>query len=158
MGWVFFVTLFAATLCFPPGNLFSQLVCSGDACACDKEKALETNFDVEKPVHVTGVLIEAASQLPFVFDDTIIEVRRPETRTVIVHVKVNKEGQFNLGLLPAGKYRLIAAREKQNGKLERMPLADQPAPMSCTGDSSCKVLAIQHLHGTDLPFEFCPPQ
>jgi hypothetical protein len=152
------LALVAITLCFLPDNLFSQLVCSGDACTCDKEKAPTTNFDVAKPVHVTGVLIEAASQLPFVFDDTVIEVRNPETRSVIVHVKVNKEGQFDLGLIPAGKYRLIAAREKQNGKLERMPLADQPAPMACVDDSACKVLAIQHLHGTDLPFEFCPPQ
>ncbi len=141
-----------------PMPLFSQLVCSGDACNCEKEKAPTTNFDVAKTAHVTGVLIEAASQLPFVFDDTIIEVRNPQTRSVIVHVKVNKEGQFDLGLIQAGKYRLIAAREKQNGKLKRMPLADQPAPMSCSDDSACRVVAKQHLHGTDQKFEFCPPQ
>jgi hypothetical protein len=107
---------------------------------------------------VTGVLIEAVSQLPFVFNDTIIEVRNQETRAVVVHAKVDKEGQFDLGLIAAGKYRLIAAREKPNGKLERMALANQPSPMSCIGDSACRVVAIQHLHGTDLPFEFCPPK
>ena len=95
---------------------------------------------------------------PFVFDNTVVQVRTIKDKGVIVTTTVDAQGQFDLGIIPAGQYRLIAARRLENGKLERQPLADQPKPMKCPSESDCSIEAIQHIHGTDLPFEFCPPQ
>ena len=137
---------------------FGQLVCTGDACSCENETTPPPNFSVSKAAHVTGTLIEEESGAPFAFENTIVQVRTIKERLAIVTATVDSRGQFDLGIIPAGQYRLIAARRLQNGKLERQPEADQPKSMACTGGSDCSITAVQHLHGTDLPFEFCPPQ
>jgi len=144
---------------FPSNLAFGQLVCTGDACSCENEKTPPPNFSVSATVHVIGKLIEEQSKAPFVFENTVVQVRTIKDKLAIVTSTVDSNGQFDLGIIPAGQYRLIAARRLQGGKLERQPLADQPKPMSCSGASSdCSITAVQHLHGTDLPFEFCPPQ
>jgi hypothetical protein len=76
----------------------------------------------------------------------------------LITVPVNDQGLFDLGVVPAGEFRLIAARKKADGSLERLPETDQPKRMICTEESECKVIAVQHIHGTDHPFEFCPPK
>jgi hypothetical protein len=133
------------------------LICTGDACSCENEKTPPPNFTVTKAVRVTELLIEEHGA-PFVFENTIIQVRTEKDKAVIVTASVDSQGKFDLGIVPAGQYRLIAARRFQNGKLGRQPEADQPRPMVCTGEADCSITAVQHLHGTDLPFEFCPPQ
>ena len=149
---VFGATLFASTASF------CQLVCTGNACSCDHEKTPPPNLSVTKLAHVSGILVEETTGLPFVFENTIVQVRTVGEKSVIATAAVDSQGGFDLGIIPAGQYRLIAARRLQNGKLERQPLADQPKPMECSGESDCSIRAIQHIHGTDLPFEFCPPQ
>jgi hypothetical protein len=149
------VVAFIAVL-FGYSAAFGQLVCTGDACSCENEKTPPPNFSVSQSVHVTGKLV-AESGYPFVFENTVVQVRTPKEKRVLVTATVDSLGQFDLGIIPAGEYRLIAARRLQNGKLGRQPLADQPKAMSCSGVSNCSITAVQHLHGTDLPFEFCPP-
>lgn len=149
---VFGAMLFASTASF------GQLVCTGDACSCDREKTPPPNLSVAKLTHVTGTLVEETTGLPFVFENTIVQVRTAGEKSVIATDAVDSQGGFDLGIIPAGQYRLIAARRLQNGKLERQPLADQPKPMECSGGADCSIKAIQHIHGTDLPFEFCPSQ
>jgi hypothetical protein len=144
---------------FPSNLAVGQLVCAGDACSCENEKTPPPNLSVSATVHVIGNLIEEQSKAPFVFENTVVQVRTIKDRHVIATSTVDSNGKFDLGSIPPGQYRLIAARRLQDGKLERQPLADQPKPMSCSGAlSDCAITAVQHLHGTDMPFEFCPPQ
>jgi len=143
---------------FPSSFAFGQLVCIGDACSCKNEKTPAPNFSVSSSVRVTGKLILENTGAPFVFENTVVQVWTINARTVIVAAKVDSQGQFDLGIVPPGQYRLIAAQRLQDGKLERQPGVDQPMPMSCSGASDCSITAVQRLHGTDLPFEFCPPQ
>jgi len=148
-----------AAAMFFPLSLLGQLVCIGDgACSCDKEKIPSPNLLVAKSAHIVGTLIEEQSGLPFVFENTIIQLRDPKTMAVLVETHVKMDGQFDLGTVQAGVFRLIVARKLNDGRLGRMPLADQPKKMTCMNDSTCRIEAIQHLHGTDLPFEFCPPK
>jgi hypothetical protein len=144
-------------LMFGSTAAFGQLVCTGDACSCENEKVPPPNLSISQSVHVTGRLI-GANGYPFVFENTVVQVRTIQEKRVIVTTTVDSLGEFDLGIISAGQYRLIAARRLQNGQLERQPLADQPKPMSCSGRSDCSITAVQHFHGTDLPFEFCPPQ
>jgi hypothetical protein len=151
-----FIAFIAAL--FESTAVFGQLVCTGNACSCENEKTPPPNFSVSQSVHVTGKLI-GENGYPFVFENTVVQVRTIMEKFVIVTATVDSHGQFDLGIIQTGQYRLMAARRLQNGKLERQPLADQPKPMSCSGGSSdCSIKAVQHLHETDLPFEFCPPQ
>jgi hypothetical protein len=140
-----------------PMSLWSQLICIGDACSCDKEIDAPPNLSIAKPVRVQGVLLDDLGAV-FAFENTIVQVRNPKTKTILISVSVDAKGQFDLGIVPAGEYRLIAARKKMDGNLVRQPLMDQPKAMSCSSDSPCWIQAIQHQHGTDLPFEFCPPK
>ncbi len=149
------VVAFIAVL-FGSTAAFGQLVCSGDACSCENEKRPPPNFSVSQSVHVTGKLV-GENGYPFAFDNTVVQVRATNEKRVLVTATVDSMGQFDLGIIPAGDYRLIAARRLQNGKLGRQPLADQPKAMSCSGVSDCTITAVQHLHGTDQRFEFCPP-
>ncbi|MGB6688528.1 MAG: carboxypeptidase-like regulatory domain-containing protein [Terracidiphilus sp.] len=147
----------AVALLLAPAAGFGQLICTGDACSCEEEKTPPPNFSVSKAVHVTGLLVDETGA-PFVFENTIVQVRTVKEKAVIVTSSVDSQGRFDLGIVPAGQYRLIAARRLQNGTLERQPLADQPKPIACPGEADCSITAVQHIHGTELPFEFCPPQ
>ena len=140
-----------------PMSLWSQLICLGDACSCKNEKDAPPNLSIGKPVRVQGVLLDDVGAV-FAYEDTIVQVRNPKTKRVLISVSVDAKGQFVLGTVPAGEYRFIAARKKKDGTLVRQPLMDQPKPMSCSSDSACWIEAIQHQHGTDMPFEFCPPK
>lgn len=142
---------------FVSAAAFGQLVCIGDACSCDHEKTPPPNLSIAKLTHVRGTLVEETTGLPLIAENTIVQVRTVGEKSVVVMAVVDSQGHFDLGMIPAGQYRLIAARRLPNGNLERQ-LADQPKPMECSGESDCAVSAIQRIHGTDLPFEFCPPQ
>lgn len=148
--WAFGVAAILAT-----GPAFSQLICEGNSCACDQEKAPLPNFSVASSVHVVGRLVDETG-VPF--EDAVIQLREPRSNTVIATVEVNRQGQFDLGVVPKGLFRLIAARRTKNGALERLPGMDQPKLMTCSAERDCAVDAVLRVHGTDLPFEFCPPQ
>ena len=145
-----FTTLFLATTA-----AFGQLICMGDACKCENEQAPPPNLSVAQAVHVTGKLTDELG-IPFVFE--IVQVRTIKEKAIIVTAAIDSHGRFDLGIVPAGQYRLIAARRLQDGKLERQALAGQPSPMSCSGEHACSITAIQHIYETELPFESCPPQ
>src|SRR5580658_5369256 len=129
-----------------PATTFGQLVCLNGECSCDDERAPLPNLSVSRPVHVTGTLVDDVGA-PFVFENTIVQLRTAKNKVVIVTVSVDRQGRFDIGVVPAGQYRLIAARRWDNGKLSRQPLFDQPKPMTCSGESDCLITAVQHQHG-----------
>jgi len=142
----------------------AQTVCTGTPAECIeaqkqlcKDEPAPPNLVVDKSVEVSGVLVDD-SEAPFVFENTIIQLRDSKTQRVLLELPVNLKGQFNLGVVAPGSYRLIAALRGKEGNLRRLPLAEQPKLMTCVGEGDCRVEAVQHIHGTDNPIDFCDPK
>jgi hypothetical protein len=139
-----------------PANLQCQLICllNGN-CSCENEK-VSPNLTITTPVTLTGVIYDA-SGATILFDKTLIQIRNPKSNQVLFSAALDEKGRFNLGNVPAGSFRLVAlwAQEK---KLRRLPLFDQPKQAVCSSRSECHLEIILALHGTDLPYEFCPPK
>jgi hypothetical protein len=150
-----------------PTFLISQIVCyttDGKPCPPDpemkycREEVVTPNLSVAKAAHVSGILVEEKTDLPMVFKSEIMQLRDPKSMVILISVSVSENGLFDLGVVPAGEYRLLAVRKKADGSLERLPEIDQPNRMVCTEESDCKIYAVQHIHGTDWLYEFCPPK
>ena len=155
-----------------PSILYSQWICIGkdgkpctdkdvDAMVCQPEKA-PANLTVAHDVRLQGTLLDsigAAVDFDKVIPDshTIVQLRNPKTRETLFAVPLSANGVFEFEVVPAGTYRLIVVWMK-NGKLLRLPLADQPSEMSCTADKECRVTAVIGFHGTDNPIDSCPPK
>ena len=139
-----------------PANLYCQLICNPpEICSCDKEK-VSPNLTIASPVKLTGALYDA-SGAPIRFNKTIIQVRDAENNKVLSSAALNEKGRFDLGTVPAGRFRLIAMWEKEKG-VARLPLFDQPKPVSCSGENVCNLEIVLESHGTDQRFESCPPK
>ena len=88
---------------------------------------------------------------------TTIQVRKPWKNTVLFSSIIDEQGRFDIGLVPAGKYRLVIFWIKDK-KVSRLPLFDQPKPMVCSSENECKLKIELELHSTDQQFEYCPPK
>jgi hypothetical protein len=134
----------------------AQFICVlGKNCSCEDEK-VAPNLTVAQSVRFEGTLFDSTGA-PIAFKKTIVEVVSPNTDKVLAAASLNEEGRFDLGVIPAGKFRFIAVRE-QNGNAKRLPLFDQPSPVVCPSTGNCEVKIVLKVHGTDQPFEFCPPK
>jgi hypothetical protein len=146
-----------------PAGLKGQLLCidarngrsiEGD-CSCKGEK-VSPNLTIARPVKLTGSLFDETGA-PIRFNGATIQVRDPSKNNVLFSAKLDQQGRFDLGMVPAGKYRLVAFR--MEGKMaSRLPLFDQPKPVACSSGNECKLDILLVVHGTDQPFEFCPPK
>ncbi len=144
---------------------FSQTICispDGKPCPpdpnmrwCDDEKVLP-NLSITKPVKLIGVLFDSTGA-PITFEKTFIQIRDSQSKTVLLSTQLDEKGRFDLGTVPAGKYRFLEVRLK-DGKLQRLPTADQPKNLFCSGDKECNLKIMIHFHGSDNPIEFCPPK
>ncbi|MGD0940806.1 MAG: hypothetical protein ABR905_13960 [Terracidiphilus sp.] len=146
-----------------PLALKGQLLCidarngrstEGD-CSCEGEK-VSLNLTIAKSVKVTGALFDVTGA-PIQYNESIIEVRDPLKNKILSSVVLDEQARFDLGVVPEGTYRLVTY--KKNGKkTSRLPLFDQPKLMFCSGESECKLRIVLTIHGTDQPYEFCPPK
>jgi len=144
-------------------SLDGQLVCidldNGQShegtCSCKYEKVYP-NLTIARPVKLTGYFFDQTGA-PISFNKTVIQVRSPKDDSVLFSTELDQQGRFDLGAVPAGTFRLIAfwIHEK---KVTRLPLFDQPKPVSCSSDNKCELSIVLAIHGTDLPYEFCPPR
>jgi hypothetical protein len=155
-----------------PSILYSQWICIGkdgkpctdkdvDEMVCLPEKA-PANLTLAHDVRLQGTLLDstgAAVDFDKVISDshTVVQLRNPKTGETLFDVPLRANGGFEFEVVPAGTYRLIAVWMK-NGKLRRLPLADQPSEMSCTADKECRITAVISFHGTDNPVDSCPPK
>jgi hypothetical protein len=146
--------IFAAVLF--PAVLQGQLICNPPSiCSCENEKVLP-NLTIERPVKLTGSMIDP-SGAPIQFHKTMIQVRNPGNNEVLFSAVLDEQGRFDLGTIPVGSFRLIAFWV-QGEKARRLPLFDQPKPVSCSSENECELKIVLALHGTDQQFEFCPPK
>jgi len=132
-------------------HLCGQLVQIGrtnNSHACEKVK-VDPNLFVETPCSVNGIV-----QDPFdtKVTRTRIEVRRygsalkqrPYKQTL-----TDPGGRFSLGVLPAGRYRLLVFA----------PGFQQPRLARCSGRTSCDVKIVLEAANTDtFPESICPPK
>jgi len=144
-------------------GLNGQLLCidtrngrstEGD-CSCKGERVTR-NLTVAGPVKLTGSLFDGTGA-PIRYNQTIIQVRKLQKNKVLSSAVLDQQGRFDLGTVPAGEYRLIAFR-MEGKKVSRLPTFDQPKPVSCSSEHECKLEIVLAMHGTDQPFEFCPPK
>lgn len=144
-----------ATFLLPPG-LQGQLICNPpEICSCEKEE-VSPNLTIGTAVRLTGVLFDA-SGAPIQFNRTIVQVLNPKNNEILSSATLDEKGRFDLGVVPAGRFRLIAFWSQEK-KARRLPLFDQPKALSCTGENECHLQILLALHGTDQRFEFCPPK
>jgi hypothetical protein len=87
----------------------------------------------------------------------MIQVRNPGNNKVLSSAVLDEQGRFDLGTVPAGRFRLIAFWT-QAKKVSRLPLLDQPESVYCSSENECELKIVLVLHGTDQRFEFCPPK
>ncbi|MGB0062844.1 MAG: hypothetical protein WBP85_00225 [Terracidiphilus sp.] len=143
----------AVAVCIP---LRAQFICvPGTNCSCDDEK-LSPNLTLLQSAKLDGALFDPTGT-PMGFENTFVEIRDPGKNKVLASALVDGNGRFDLGQIPRGTFRLIALL-RQNGKVRRLPGFDQPAPLSCPVGTQCHVTILLKIHGTDQPFEFCPPK
>jgi len=91
------------------------------------------------------------------FNMTTIQVRHAWKNKVLFSAVLDGKGRFDLGTVPAGKYRLVAFWI-DGKRVRRLPLFDQPKPVSCSAEVNCKLDIVLELHASDQQFEFCPPK
>ena len=122
---------------------------------CADEKVMP-NLSVAKPSRLSGILLDPTGA-PITYKDTLVQIRNPQTGTVLFSASLDGKGQFDLGTVPAGEFRFIALLIK-DGKFNRLPLADQPTALSCNNETACNLKIVIHFHGTDDPIDSCPPR
>jgi len=134
----------------------AQFICvPGHNCSCDDEKVLP-NLTITQPVTLEGTLFDQ-SGAPIAFEKTFIQVRDARTNNALASAQLDSEGRFDLGKIPRGTFRLIAFRQKGE-VVSRLPLFDEPQSITCGAAVECKVKITLKIHGTDQPFETCPPK
>jgi hypothetical protein len=121
-----------------------------------KAEASPPNLSVASPARLTGALLDPTGA-PIVFEKIMVQIKAPKTDTVLRSVPVDGKGHFDLGLTPAGQFRLIAMVLK-DGKPGRLPLAEQPRALTCPNENDCRLEITIRFHGTDNPIDFCPPK
>jgi hypothetical protein len=144
------------TILLLPSSLQGQLICNPpELCSCEKEE-VSPNLTIATTVRLTGALFDA-SGAPIQFNRTIVQVLNPKSNQILTSAILDEEGRFDLGIVPPGRFRLIAFWSQEK-KVIRLPLFDQPKPVSCRGEDECHLEILLALHGTDQRFESCPPK
>jgi len=122
---------------------------------CADEKVLP-NLSVAKPVKLSGVLLDETGA-PIIYDRTFVQIKDLKTEKVLFTTELDGEGQFDLGAMPAGKFRFLVVWLK-DGRIRRLPIADQPNDLFCSAENVCYLKIVIHFHGTDKPIDCCPPK
>ena len=125
-----------------PGLMVTPLPVS----ECPNE-TVAPNLELTKSTHVFGALQD---QTTAAFAESKILLRRYQTPSMIVDVKTvttNAKGNFDLGTLSAGKYRLLSSPTRAFA---------QPEKLECWGQQECKLDITLMANPTDLPYAACP--
>jgi hypothetical protein len=98
-------------LAFLPSGLQCQLVSvSGEDNFCKNEK-VSPNLTVTAQIRLTGAVFDQTGA-PIHFNTTTIQVRDPQENKVLFSAVLDERGQFDLGAIPVGTYRLILFQMK----------------------------------------------
>jgi hypothetical protein len=139
--------LFLSTVIIAP-RLQSQLVQIGpsDSNFCEKAEPLTPNLRVSEIARILGTLVDD-SGAPFKASRVELRIyvsakQQSSVKTVIT----DEHGQFDLGRVARGQYRLLASSTRAFA---------QPQTLACTV-KECKFDIKLHANPTDLPVSVCP--
>jgi 5-hydroxyisourate hydrolase-like protein (transthyretin family) len=108
---------------------------------------VEPNLVLDWSTHVTGKLQD---QTTAPFKKSQIVLQRYEQSSSFVEIKTittDESGKFDLGVLEAGKYRLLASPHRGFA---------QPEFFECTSEFNCRMEVTLKVNPTDLPYAACP--
>lgn len=129
-------------------RLLGQLVQVGpsDPNFCEKAEHLTPNLRLVEMAHISGILVDD-SGAPFKTShvELRIFVSAKQQRSVKT-VVTDEHGQFDLGTVDPGEYRLLASATRAFA---------QPQALVCTVND-CKFNIKLHANPTDLPLSICP--
>ncbi|MGA7908720.1 MAG: carboxypeptidase-like regulatory domain-containing protein, partial [Candidatus Sulfotelmatobacter sp.] len=113
------------------------------------EETVTPNLELANRTRVAGQLKDATGA-PFA--DSKVHLRMAGAKGKFVAyrtVTTNKEGQFDLGFVDAGKYRLLPAPNRG---------FKQPKEVRCYEGRDCELNLVLLANPTDQPFAGCPIQ
>jgi hypothetical protein len=139
--------LFLSAVMITP-RLQSQLVQIGpsDPDFCEKAEHLIPNLRVTEITRISGTLVDN-SGAPF--KASRVELRiyiSAEQQSSVKTVVTDEHGQFDLGRVEPGQYRLLASATRAFA---------QPQTLACTV-KECRFDIKLHVNPTDLPTSVCP--
>lgn len=129
-------------------RLQGQLVQVGpsDPKFCEKAEHLTPNLSVAEMAHISGILVDdSGAPLKTSHVELRIFISAKQQRSVKT-VVTDEHGQFDLGTVDPGQYRLLASATRAFA---------QPKTLACTG-KDCKFNITLHTNPTDLPLSICP--
>jgi hypothetical protein len=141
------VLLFLSTVMIT-SKFHSQLVQIGpsDPKFCEKAEHLTPNLLVAEIARISGTLIDD-SGAPF--KTSRVELRiytSAKQQSLVKAVTTDERGQFDLGTVGPGQYRLLASATRAFA---------QPQTLTCAV-KECKFNIKLHVNPTDLPTSICP--
>jgi hypothetical protein len=122
---------------------------------CREIEAIEPNLRLREATHLRGRITLRQHQYPPLPDAFVpLEKSQVELRTYIsqskqISVKVTttgEDGTFDLGVVEAGKYRLLASPNRNMG---------QPGLLECA-NKECNLEISLQMNPTDMPVAACP--
>jgi hypothetical protein len=86
-----------------------------------------------------------------------VVIRDRSSKSELRKVNSSSRGEFKFADVPAGAYRPVLFKT-MNGRKLRPAGFDQPTEQRCGNEQSCFLNITLAEHGSDLPYEFCPPK
>jgi hypothetical protein len=113
------------------------------------EETVRPNLELKERQHVFGELKDP-SGAPFIDSKVILRVADAKGKFVSNRsVSTDKEGQFDLGQVDAGKYRFLPGPNRG---------WKQPRMVECREGRDCEIKLVVQLNPSDQPFAGCPIQ
>ena len=144
------------------GLLFSQTICTGTVEEC---REAQTRLCVDEKAPANLELHEGRLGEGTVVDQTdakfetgfAVQLRLPKSGEIVRSAQVSN-GDFSLGQIESGSYRLIVVKADGTGT-KRLVAFDQPRSLICESPGPiCKLSVMPTVHGSDNPIDYCPPK
>jgi len=141
------VVALLTSICSHP--VLGQIVLQGsqDPDRCYKIETVAPNLKLNKPTHVFGSILD---QISAPLKDSRVELRAYISQRKQVTVKTvttDGNGRFDLGIVAAGQYRLLASPTRG---------FEQPSTLKCAEGRACDLKIVLRVKETDQGDSICP--
>ena len=122
--------------------------------ACERE-SISPNLTLFERTAISGIVVDS-SGAPYT-EGYKVDVRDGKSGIVLRSTSLDSSGRLSVPSIPKGTFRLVVYGQR-GAVVSRVPLMDQPEKLVCHASSVCRLTIVLKSHGTDQPFEFCPPR
>lgn len=120
---------------------------SRDPNYCQQIEHLDPNLIIVSRTHLFGVITDSYD-VPIVNKPVILKTyESSKVQKLVREVKTNERGEFDLGLVKSGRYRIIASWTRS---------FRQPTNLKCEAAGDCNLKIRLIVPPTDQPDSFCP--